>query len=636
MSIFTPAIALMGRLRMSAKFVVVSVLFLIPLAIAMAILIQNIQNQIAFAASERIGGDYIGAEMKLLQHLQQYRGMAVALRGGDASFQSKIDAKATEISRAITVIDALDQRYGAQLESTDGWKAVIAGWKAGGDKLATSTAQQTYTQYTALIADLLDHMRDVADKSNLTLDPDIDSYYLMDTFVNKLPALAEGLGQTRGFGVGMIARHSQLPHEKVFLETLVANAQVALKWTRKNIVTAQRENAALQESLEQPLQSLQASEQFLTMVHKELVETSAIGIAPAAYFDAATDAIDKTFVLNEQVQLQLDQLLKARIDKAVAQRNHVVAASAVALLLAIYLMAGFALSVRNTVGVLTTVVGKVAGGDLSQRMDVASKDEIGDIAVMVNTMIVQLSGVIGDVRSASDTLAAASEQVSSTAQALAQSSSEQAAGVDNTSSAIEQMAVSIAQTNDNAKTTDRIASTASNDAGESRDAMAAMIAAMQEIAQKISIIGDIAYQTNLLALNAAIEAARAGENGRGFAVVAMEVRRLAERSQVAAQNIEAVAGKSAAVAERAGELLYAMVPNICKTSDLVQEISAAAQEQATGAEQIASAMTQVHKATQFNASASEQLAATAEEMCGQAQTLRQIMARFKTSAARAA
>jgi len=173
-----------------------------------------------------------------------------------------------------------------------------------------------------------------------------------------------------------------------------------------------------------------------------------------------------------------------------------------------------------------------------------------------------------------------------------------------------------------------MASKAADDAQSGGQAVNETVQAMRQIAETISIIDDIAYQTNLLALNAAIEAARAGEHGRGFAVVANEVRKLAERSQVAAAEIGSVAGSSVALAEQAGELLNAMVPAIRKTSDLVQEIAAASREQSAGAAQINSAVAELNKATQQNASASEQLAATAEEMSSQAQHLQQVMSFF--------
>ena len=275
------------------------------------------------------------------------------------------------------------------------------------------------------------------------------------------------------------------------------------------------------------------------------------------------------------------------------------------------------------------VLSALASGDLSQRITNDYEGLFGRLKDDANSTGEQLTKIIGDVRTAADALTGASEQVSSTAQSLSQSASEQAAGVEQTTSSVEQMAASIAQNTDNAKVTDAKATKAAKEAVEGGDAVAQTVTAMKQIAAKIGIVDDIAYQTNLLALNAAIEAARAGEHGKGFAVVAAEVRKLAERSQVAAQEIGQLAGSSVTVAEQAGKLLVEMVPSIRETSDLVQEITAASQEQTTGVAQINTAMGQLNQATQQNASASEELAATAEEMSGQAEQLQQLMAFFQ-------
>ncbi|HLL00157.1 MAG TPA: methyl-accepting chemotaxis protein [Myxococcaceae bacterium] len=297
----------------------------------------------------------------------------------------------------------------------------------------------------------------------------------------------------------------------------------------------------------------------------------------------------------------------------------------VAVLMAIFI----AQLIASPLATAVQVADKLAAGDLEVKIDVESSDETGKLLGAMKAMVDRLRQTIGEVREGAGALASAAGQISASSQSLSQGTSEQASSVEETTSSLEQMNATIAQNSDRSRQMEQMALKGAKDAAESGKAVKETVEAMNSIADKITIIEEIAYQTNLLALNAAIEAARAGEHGRGFAVVATEVRKLAERSQAAAREISSLAGGSVKVAERSGALLKELVPSIHKTAELVQEVVAASGEQAAGVGQMNRAMAQVDKVTQRSAGAAEELASTAEELSAQAETLQQLMAFFK-------
>jgi len=272
------------------------------------------------------------------------------------------------------------------------------------------------------------------------------------------------------------------------------------------------------------------------------------------------------------------------------------------------------------------MAGQISQGDL--RVELKERSAEDELIRALAGMVDKLREVISQVRGAVENVASGSQAMSASSEEMSQGATEQAAAAEEASSSIEQMTANIRQNADNAIQTEKIAVQSAGDAKEGGKAVNQTVAAMKEIAGKINIIEEIARQTNLLALNAAIEAARAGEHGRGFAVVAAEVRKLAERSQKAAGEINELSNSSVAVAEVAGQMLSAMVPSIQKTAELVQEIAAASREQDAGAEQIAKSIQQLDGVIQQNASASEEMAATAEELSGQAEQLSAMISFF--------
>ena len=347
-----------------------------------------------------------------------------------------------------------------------------------------------------------------------------------------------------------------------------------------------------------------------------------------------TNEID--VLLSDVVKLEEGRLNDAdkQSDLDYAQtRLIMISVAGAAFLIAVLAALWIALSINRGLRNAVTAVQNVADGDLTRFATITSKDEIGELLGYVNTMIERLRGVVGDALAASDNVSSGSQELSASSEQLSQGATEQASAAEEASASMEQMAANIKQNADNAAQTEKIARQSSRDAENSGQAVGGAVHAMRTIAEKISIVQEIARQTDLLALNAAVEAARAGEHGKGFAVVASEVRKLAERSQAAAAEISALSGETVQVATEAGEMLNKLVPDIHKTAELVSEISAACREQDIGASQINEAIQQLDKVTQQNAGASEQMSATSEELAAQAEELQASIAFFKVDRA---
>ncbi len=359
----------------------------------------------------------------------------------------------------------------------------------------------------------------------------------------------------------------------------------------------------------------------------ERVESQAMNASRLAQAEALA-------VLNQIIKNNEDEVQKSVGNGALAVRAStamVIVGIIVGLLLALLL--GLLITRMIATGIVkgVDIAKTIAGGDLTAEIDqefLDRKDEIGQLANALQNMVLKLREIVESILNGSEGIAAASQEMASTSQEMSQGANEQASAIEEVSSSMEEMVSNIQQNADNSQQTEKIAVNAVKEIREGSEATNTAVIAMKNIAEKIRIINDIAFQTNILALNAAVEAARAGEHGKGFAVVAAEVRKLAERSKIAADEIDGLSKNGVDVAEKAGKKLIDIVPEIEKTAKLVQEISAASLEQNNGSDQINNAVQQVSSATQQNAASSEEIASSSEELASQAEALKEIIQYF--------
>ncbi|MDH7809658.1 MULTISPECIES: methyl-accepting chemotaxis protein [unclassified Rhizobium] len=432
--------------------------------------------------------------------------------------------------------------------------------------------------------------------------------------------------------------------------------------------TASAETRAFWTDLQAITKAFEASDDHV----RELVAQGNTSLAASYSSGKGRDAANAlTGKLGEGVKMNRDRLEESKqlaADDYEQTRTLLVGASVVAVLIAIATAFWIALGISSGLRKIMTVAEAVAIGDLDQNVEIKTNDEIKDLVERINTMtgnlrntagiadriadgdltvmpkplsdrdtlglalermVERLRGIVADALSASDNVSSGSQELSASSEQLSQGATEQASSAEEASASMEEMAANIKQNADNAAQTEKIARQSSKDAEASGEAVNRAVVAMRTIAEKISIVQEIARQTDLLALNAAVEAARAGEHGKGFAVVASEVRKLAERSQAAASEISSLSGETVQVATEAGDMLNRLVPDIRKTAELVAEISAACREQDIGASQINEAIQQLDKVTQQNSGASEEMSATSEELAAQAEELQSSIAFFK-------
>ena len=590
--------------------------------------------------------NYLQPARTLLQHLTEHRDMNNAYLSGDVLFLERITAKQRQLAEDLQAMDTVDAQSGHLLNSTASWRAIKADWQSLSADVAHLTAQNSFARHTALIEKLLDLNVQVGITSNLVLDPDSDSYYLMDIVVNRLPFLVEHLGQLQGIATDIVARRQIAADDLLRLSKRLGQLEMMEKGVESSLALAFQSNGSLQTRLgAQPAAFTESVGAFLTVLEPlahggESVDATR---SPTRIFGAGTQAIEASLGLYDATAPALLDLLQRRIAGLNEKKFTTLSIVLVAVGFALLLAYGIARIINRSLQQAQQVASAIAVGNLNQVIPLTSRDEVGQLLGALATTQQQLRQVVVEINSTAATVNSAAGEIAQGSGDLAQRTEEQASALEETASSMEELTSTVQYNADHSGQANQLADAAQQQAEQGGQAVDQAITAMtaihqssKRIADIIGVIDEIAFQTNLLALNAAVEAARAGEQGRGFAVVAGEVRKLAQRSADAAKQIKILITDSVAkvadggrLVEQSGHTLKEIVIAIKKVSAIVAEMAAASREQALGIEQVNKAILQMDQTTQQNAALVEQTASASGAMSEQAAHLQTLIGFFK-------
>jgi len=640
--LWAPGVRLFRAIGFTAKALIIALTFALPITVLAWNYFNDKADTVGFSAKERVGVTYAREVMPLLRLLQRQR-MLAAQEAAKGALPPELAELRPAIEAQMVRLAAVEKADGADLGTAKAYARLLETGRAL--PAASAGIDAVFNGHSTHVQALLDLLGAATDGSNLTLDPDIDTYYLMDAAMFRLPAMIESVAQVRGFGAAMLA----VPTANAAQTRRIAEQTVMTTVNQAALESGLDKAIAYNDSVKAPLQldaSKAALAAFTKRVESTLLRPEGMQGDAAAHIVAGSQAVDAMFELTQRASTELDRLIAERVARMILSRNITAVVVACSLLMALYLFMSFGKVLNGGLKEIAFHIDAMSGGDLTTTPHALGADEAAGLMRKLRRMQDSLCRIVTQVRGAADHIVQSSTEIASGAKDLSARTEQSSANLQTSASAMEQISSTVRQTAASAATASQLASENSAVAARGGEIIGTMVATMEgihasssKIGEIISTIDGIAFQTNILALNAAVEAARAGEAGRGFAVVASEVRALAQRSAGAAREIKGLITTSVeqvasgtGIVKQAGQTIGEIVQTTQRVNSVLSEISTSADEQARGVTETTRTVHELDTATQQNAALVEQTAAAASSLQAQAHALAAEVAQFKLPA----